>query len=139
MRDSAPKNQHDKKKLPEQIIVPASKPERSTDHKLAKANGTNRTYLNDEHPPSIMLVAAIATSGSLCTTNRPWDSQGISTAWSAPWSLILRGNRTSQSKPGQEMHRRIRFPPGFPAISRIGNACAGFEQVGAPNYRLLQT
>jgi len=45
LRDSAPKNQHDKKKLPEQIIVPASKPERSTDHKLAKANGTNRTRM----------------------------------------------------------------------------------------------
>jgi 3'-phosphoadenosine 5'-phosphosulfate (PAPS) 3'-phosphatase len=47
MRDSAPKNQHDKKKLPPQIVVEANRSERETDHKLAKANGTNRTYLND--------------------------------------------------------------------------------------------
>jgi site-specific DNA-methyltransferase (adenine-specific) len=47
MRKSLPKNQHSKKKVPEQIIVPAKKQERATDHKIAEAIGTNRTYVND--------------------------------------------------------------------------------------------
>lgn len=47
MRKAAPKNQHTKSKLPEQIIVPATKQERATDHKIAESIGTNRTYVND--------------------------------------------------------------------------------------------
>jgi len=36
-----------KDEKPPQIIVEVNRSERETDHKLAKANGTNRTYLND--------------------------------------------------------------------------------------------
>jgi len=47
IRKAAPKNQHDKKKLPSQIIDEAPENERRTDHKIAEAIGTNRTYVND--------------------------------------------------------------------------------------------
>jgi len=47
MRKAAPKNQHDKKKVPQQIIVEAKPQERQTDHKIAESIGTNRTYVND--------------------------------------------------------------------------------------------
>ncbi len=42
--DAQPKGGRPKKdEKPEQLISPVSKDERSTGHKLAKANGTNRT------------------------------------------------------------------------------------------------
>lgn len=46
MRKAAPKNQHDKGQVLTQKIVEANRSERETDHKLAEAAGTNRTYLN---------------------------------------------------------------------------------------------
>jgi hypothetical protein len=46
--DAQPKGGRPKKdEKPPQIIVEVNRSERETDHKLAKANGTNRTYLND--------------------------------------------------------------------------------------------
>jgi hypothetical protein len=49
MRKAAPKNNNAKKygKSPQQKIVEVKPQERQTDHKIAEAIGTNRTYVND--------------------------------------------------------------------------------------------